>query len=102
MVTGASLRPPSPINLRWEPADGGILRWTRRSRIGWNLPEGIVPPLGEEVERYRVTLTDTNGVREINTAEPKLALPMTAGLIAAVTQRGTWVDSLPADIVLAG
>ncbi|KQU53097.1 hypothetical protein ASG67_09665 [Sphingomonas sp. Leaf339] len=101
VVTGASLRPPSPVDLRWEPGDGGMLRWTRRSRIGWNLSDGVVPPLGEEAERYRVTLTDANGVREVETVEPRLALPMAAGLTAAVSQRGTWLDSLPATIVLA-
>lgn len=58
LVTGASVVPPAPVHLRAEMlAEGGaMLRWTRRSRIGWRWQDGADAPLGEELERYQVRI----------------------------------------------
>lgn len=106
-VTGASIRPPSPVGLRMEAtADGGgLLRWTRRSRLGWRWTDGVDAPLGEETEAYRVTLMRGGVAEERSTGAPELALSAgeRAGVTAvAVRQRGTWAESLSATLEMGG
>ncbi|ARS29126.1 GTA baseplate fiber-binding domain-containing protein [Sphingomonas sp. KC8] len=63
-VIGArALRPPSPVHLRVDRRPNGDLAigWTRRSRTGWPWIDGGDAPLGEEAERYRLTLTPSMG-----------------------------------------
>jgi hypothetical protein len=71
-VSGEALRPPSPVHLRAEIlATGDIaIGWVRRSRGGWNWPNGSDTPLGEEREAYRVTLTASGFTRTLETTVP--------------------------------
>jgi hypothetical protein len=63
VLSGESLRGPSPVGLRAEWLAGGDLglSWTRRSRQGWAWIDEIEAPLGEAREQYRVTLTGSAG-----------------------------------------
>lgn len=58
-VTGAALRPLSPVRPKARRLETGIqLRWTRRTRLdgdSWDLAE---VPLGEETERYEIGILD--------------------------------------------
>jgi len=92
-VTGLSVLPPSPVGWRCRRgADGRVaLGWTRRSRIGWRWLDRVDAPLGEEAERYRITIGDR--VEE-------LTAPMWSGTVAdgtrvAIRQVGTWGASAP-------
>ncbi|MGK6318698.1 phage tail protein [Sphingomonas sp. DT-204] len=61
-VTGASLRPPSPVHVRARRSDESLqIGWIRRSRAGWRWIDGADAPLAEESERYRVTLRNSDG-----------------------------------------
>jgi Putative phage tail protein len=56
MVVGAGVRPFPPAHLKWAASGNDILvRWTRRSRDGWRWRDSVEVPLGEALERYRVT-----------------------------------------------
>jgi len=105
-ITGRSVAPPSPVSVRADrAADGAIrLRWTRRSRLGWRWLDGADAPLGEERERYRVTLGE--GGPTIETDVPAITVP--AGQAGAgpwtvtIVQQGTLAGSPPARIVVGG
>ena len=58
LVTGAALRPPSPVHLGAEFDSSGSLkcRWCRRSRLGWLWLDDVDAPLGCSSESYRVQL----------------------------------------------
>lgn len=62
-LTARALRPPSPVALRATRHDTGdiAIGWTRRSRTGWQWIDGRDAPLGEEDERYTLTLTPSVG-----------------------------------------
>ncbi|WP_102957774.1 baseplate multidomain protein megatron [Mangrovicella endophytica] len=70
--------PLSPVHLRgvFRPSGALELSWIRRTRTGGNGWDGIDVPLGEEIERYRVTVSAEAGqvVRDTETA----ALNLTA------------------------
>lgn len=104
MLSGRSVAPPAPVHLRL--GGDGVLRWTRRSRIGWTWRDGADAPLGEEREAYRVVVTLPSGaVRTIETAVPALALAAAdriGGTILAVRQIGTLADSAETRLTLAG
>ncbi|KQO58825.1 phage tail protein [Sphingomonas sp. Leaf257] len=92
-VTGLSVLPPPPVGWRCRRgADGrATICWTRRSRIGWRWLDRVDAPLGEETERYRITIGDR--VEE-------LTAPMWNGTVAdgtrvAIRQIGTWGASAP-------
>lgn len=74
IVGGAALRPLSPAGLMLTADAGDIVaRWTRRSRAGFGWPDFTDPPLGEEVERYRVELwLDGRPARRLDTGAPAL------------------------------
>lgn len=76
IVTGISIAPPAPVHLRIDdlPEGEAQVRWVRRSRIGWDWIDGIDAPLGEEGERYRVTISGAEGPWTIETNEPSLVL----------------------------
>ena len=59
IVSGETLRPPSPVALKHEFVPDGslIVQWTRRSRRGWSWVDEVDAPLAEAREQYRVTLT---------------------------------------------
>ncbi|HEX7871853.1 MAG TPA: phage tail protein [Sphingobium sp.] len=57
-VDGRAMLPLSPVHLRCV-ADGSgarIVRWVRRSRLGWSWLDGADAPLGEETEAYGVEI----------------------------------------------
>jgi hypothetical protein len=57
IVGTAPLRPLAPVRLQARRLPSGIsLSWIRRSRVGGDSWEAVEIPLGEESERYRVTL----------------------------------------------
>ena len=76
MVTGASVAPPAPVHgtVVAQPDGGLAIGWVRRSRAGWSWVDGADVPLGEEAERYRVTLTADAGARTFDVTVPQLAL----------------------------
>ncbi len=72
-LTGRNVRPPAPVHLRLERLPDGTLRfgWARRSRIGWSWIDGADAPLGEENERYRLTIQPSVGLsRTVETWAP--------------------------------
>ncbi|MCD2325115.1 phage tail protein [Sphingomonas sp. IC-56] len=92
-VAGAALVPPPPVHLRsaWA-ADGTLaVTWVRRSRSGWDWIDGVDAPLGEEAERYRVTVQRPAGPpRVLEVAEPRLVLAAedAPGAVVRVQQVG--------------
>jgi hypothetical protein len=99
-LDGASIRPPSVARLGWEPGMAGeaVVRWVRRSRAGWRWTDGADVPLGEETERYRVTITAGGTVTSAERDVPWITVPR--GATVAVCQRGTLGDSRAAVIVV--
>ncbi|GGD12532.1 baseplate multidomain protein megatron [Aureimonas glaciei] len=71
------VRPLSPVHLsgRYQ-ADGALgLTWVRRTRIGGDSWEGLDVPLGEDIERYRVAITDAAGAQlAVETAVPSATI----------------------------
>ena len=96
------MRPPSPVDLRAEvQVDGALsLIWTRRSRL-WNWP-GDEPPLGENSERYRVTVQGSAATLTVQAQEPAVLIPadslggMTGTVTIIVVQMGDSAESRPA------
>ena len=100
-LDGASTRPPSIAHLHWEAAGPGeaVVRWVRRSRAGWRWSDGADAPLGEEHERYLLTVTRPDGTvtqGEHTAAEAIVPRPATV----TVCQRGTAGDSRGATIAI--
>lgn len=103
VVTGEAMRPPSPIELQAELQSDGALsvRWTRRSRLGWSWPNST-PPLGESIERYRITIAGSGSPATFETQKPQLVVSpeglsgMTGSLTVTVVQLGDYAESRPA------
>lgn len=76
-VAGEALRPPSPVHTRIETPAGLDWRayWVRRSRDGWQWLDGTETPLGEEAERYRVTMSLGAAERVAEVAAPEWIYP---------------------------
>ncbi|WP_076070697.1 phage tail protein [Sphingomonas montana] len=103
---GLALQPPAPVHLSaTRLVDGTIwFRWTRRSRAGWAWADGVDVPLGEEAERYRLTISRAaRTVRTVTVDGPAWLYPPDlqaadglagAGALAfAVAQLGTLAAS---------
>ncbi|MGE0180225.1 MAG: phage tail protein [Sphingomonas sp.] len=109
-IGGESLRAPSPVHVRARrlPEGDVTIGWTRRSRRGWSWIDGTDAPLGEEAERYRLTITGAGFERIETTAEPAFVYDMAmqaadgaAGALSiAISQIGDHGLSRPADLVL--
>ncbi len=101
-VTGASMRPPSPVHPRI--AADGTLGWTRRSRAGFRWIDGGDAPLAEEAESWRVTITPSAGAtREVVTATAMVVLTVpehAPGTAIEIRQRGTLSESPPAHLTI--
>lgn len=111
-VTGEALRPPAPVHFEARETPGGdiVLRWVRRSRIGWPWTSGRDAPLGEEREAYRLVLTGGGAtVRTVRVSQPAFvysaAQQQTDGVSrpfqASVVQIGAWAASRPAILTIA-
>lgn len=105
IVTGISIVPPAPVHLRIDNSAGGTadIRWMRRSRIGWDWIDGVDAPLGEESERYQVTIEQPEGPRIVETSGPRLTLTAGERLAATrilVRQIGSHGLSAPATLEL--
>ena len=105
-VRGTSIVPPSPVHLRWrETGDGdAAVQWMRRGRSGWRWIDSVDVPLGEEQERYRITLSRGDGtVRTLETDAPALsvaAADRAGGVVLAVRQVGAHGESPTAEIAI--
>jgi hypothetical protein len=79
-VGTAALRPLAPVHPRGRRMEAGIrLRWIRRSRVEGDSWEAFEIPLGEEIERYRVTLYQAGAVKRVlESAMPELFYPATS------------------------
>ena len=103
VVTGVSVAPPAPVHVRLERlADSSSrVNWVRRSRAGWRWSDGLDAPLGEESERYRVTITRSDGgVGIVETATPWISIEAGEAIAdIAVAQQGTLALSPPARLV---
>jgi hypothetical protein len=76
----------------------------RRSRIGWDWIDGVDAPLGEESERYQVTIERAEGPWVVEVPEPRLALSAGERIAAtriSVRQIGSHGLSPPARLELA-
>lgn len=102
-LDGRSVAPLAPVHLRWNPAaDGGArVTWVRRSRLGWRWGE-VEAPIGEESERYRVTVSSKLGERVKMLAEPAITITAAevagGGVRVAVVQVGMVASSRAAVI----
>ncbi|SEL13262.1 Putative phage tail protein [Sphingomonas palmae] len=102
-LDGRSVAPLAPVHLRWNPsADGGArVTWVRRSRLGWRWGE-TEAPVGEEGERYRVTVSSVLGERVEMLVDPAITITAaevaSGGVRVAVVQVGTVASSRAAVI----
>lgn len=98
--TGLSIAPPAPVRLRaTRRADGGVdVQWVRRSRLGWRWSDDGDVPLGEERERYRVTIGAGATARTIESDMPAVTIPAslvpTGAVRVDVRQLGTLAASV--------
>ena len=93
----ASVAPPSPVHLRVE---NGVVRWTRRSRLGWDWRDGADAPLAEEAERYRVEIAEVSRTRSVVVDAPAWAIDAAGPLTVTVRQIGTLAESAPVAIIV--
>lgn len=106
---GEALRPLMPCHLVAATDAAGDLSvtWARRSRAGFELANGRDVPLGEEQEKYLVSITAAGGARSFEVSEQRLLYPsaeLAADAIAppltvSVAQIGTYATSRPAVLV---
>jgi hypothetical protein len=110
IVEGRALQPPSPVHLCAERGQGGdiLISWVRRSRIGWSWLNEADTPLGEESERYRLSISGAGFERIIDLALPSYVYSaalqgedgVTEALTVRVAQIGTRALSPAAAIVI--
>lgn len=93
-IRGQSLLPPAPVHLRASRLSNGdiAIAWARRGRLGWTWSSGADTPLGEEAERYRLTITGDGFEREVELDAP--AFVYDVALQAADGTAGTLVLSV--------
>jgi hypothetical protein len=109
---GEALRPPPPVHLSAARQDDGgfALRWLRQSRIGWSWLDSCDAPLGEDQERYRLTIRRSDGVERtyeldvssFGYAATDAAADAIAGPTVAISivQIGTGAVSRPVSLIL--
>ncbi len=106
-LNGSSIVPPSPVHLAYteQPDGGAMLRWVRRSRVGWRWIDGADAPLGEEAEQYRLSIMPEGGVSStiiVGTASFMLPAESRAGAPTRIEVRqiGDQGASPPAVIII--
>ncbi|WP_109808448.1 phage tail protein [Sphingosinithalassobacter portus] len=106
-IDGRSVVPPSPVHPRVQmQSDGALLiEWVRRSRLGWRWIDGVDAALGEEMERYRVSIAPGDApARTVETETASIMLdPVDFGAGCAITicQIGSQGLSRPLSIILS-
>lgn len=110
LVSGEAVRPPAPVHLlaAWLGGDL-VLSWVRRSRAGWAWSDGLDVPLAEEVEAYRLIVSDGVKERVFVLDEPRFTYTSTqqatdgiaVPFSVSVVQLGTWAESRPVAAVIA-
>jgi hypothetical protein len=107
IVIGRGLRPPAPVAIRARRLGDGTIRvdWIRRSRGGWAWLDGAEVPLGEDAERYRLTLTSAGIDLTVEPTAPTYDYVVgdqpaglragTAPLTVTIAQVGRFGPSLP-------
>jgi hypothetical protein len=89
VASGEALRPPSPAHLCGAMTAAGALSisWVRRSRLGWAWVDEIDAPLGETIERYRVSVEGGSQRIDLETVEGQalVSAAQLAGLGASLT-----------------
>lgn len=100
MVSGTAIRPLAPAHLRCARELPGHLtiRWTRRSREGWQWVDAVDAPLSEERELYRATLSAGEMQVDFETQVPMLVIP--DALLAEFTVPGA--EHLTVSVVQIG
>lgn len=103
LVSGESLRPPSPVHLHAGRLASGDIRfsWVRRSRQGWSWSNSGDAPLAEERELYRVTIAGTGFARTATTGVPSFLYSVadqaedgaSGTIVLSVAQVGTFASS---------
>lgn len=70
-LVGRSVRPPSAAHVTAARlADGGVrFAWVRRSRIGWSWTDGGDAPLGEDGERWALSVTGEGAITRVAETE---------------------------------
>ncbi|MFK3891152.1 phage tail protein [Sphingomonas sp. NPDC079357] len=106
-LSGRSLAPPAPVRVRAARRNDGLhLRWVRRSRFGWRWRDDGEVPLGEEQERYRVTIGEGPTARVIESDTPSLTVPAAMvpadAMQVAVRQLGTFGASAATISLITG
>ncbi|HEY0130216.1 MAG TPA: hypothetical protein VGB57_02340, partial [Allosphingosinicella sp.] len=106
---GEALRPLMPCHLAAATDAAGdlLMTWARRSRAGFEWANGRDVPLGEEQEKYLVSVAAAGGARSFEVTEQRLLYPsaeqaadaIAPPLIIAVAQVGTYATSRPAVLV---
>jgi hypothetical protein len=104
-ITGASVLPPSPAQVRARRlANGDVtITWVRRSRLGWRWIDAVDAPLGEESERYSVVVITAGARSVIERDRPEVTLPaamIADGTVISIRQLGNAGESAPASITL--
>ncbi|HEX8300724.1 phage tail protein [Sphingomonas sp.] len=105
-ISGTGLAPPSPVHVaaRQEASGDTRVTWVRRSRSGWRWIDGMDAPLGEESERYRVTIAPEGGTARFEEAASSVFLLSAADRATAVEvtvqQIGTHGLSRAATLIL--
>ncbi len=106
-IDGRSVVPPSPVHPCVQmQSDGALLvEWVRRSRLGWRWIDGVDVTLGEEKERYRVSIAPSDApARTVETETAAILLdPVDFGAGCAITicQIGSQGLSRPLSIILS-
>ncbi len=101
-LSGRSATPPAPVALHDAPDPAGrMLRWTRRSRLGWRWSDGTDAPIGESVERYQLRIAVAGQPDIVAMSDvPEWLLTGGEAAIIAVRQVGDNGLSPPATLIL--
>lgn len=77
LVSGESLRPPSPCHLKVLREGIAVqIQWTRRSHRGWIWTDGIGDAEDPFVERYRMSIAGSAGQIVIECTETTVSIPI--------------------------
>lgn len=80
------------------------MQWVRRSRLGWMWPAGSELPLGENAEKYRITVQGSAGTLTFEAFEPRIIIPaaeltgFAGAATVSVVQIGDFAESRPVEV----